>query len=96
MTLKVYSDEEIEEKMQIIAEEYDEEMAKIFYVQAKIDQKAHERRVNKLFRNLKRCIKCEYSTLVYDDELNPIKIDCSKGHTLLDMAQDYCIIEEPF
>lgn len=91
MTLKLYSDEEIEEIMQIISEEYDDKMAEIFYIQCMKDRTVHKRKLTHLIPNLQRCLDCQYSIVVTDENLNPIKIDCSRGYTLLDMSEDYCI-----
>lgn len=69
-----------------------EKMARIFYIHAMKNNHVYKYTREKLLPNLKKCLKCEYGTIVYDEKFNPKKIECCKGFTLLDMVKDYCII----
>lgn len=92
MSVRYLSDNEIAEGMEYWRSHYDEKMAKIFYRTAMRDRHTYKWVHEKLIPNLSKCIECEYSTVVYNDELVPLKIECEQGATLLDMVKDYCIL----
>jgi hypothetical protein len=85
------TDDEIQEGMNYWKKHYDDEMAKIFKRIALKDRQVYKWKHNHLLPNLQRCIKCEYSKIVYDESFEACKIECLEGKSLKEMIKDYCI-----
>lgn len=92
MSVRYLSDKEIVEGMEYWCSHYDEKMARIFYRTVMRDRYTYKWVHEKLIPNLSKCIECEYGTVVYNEELVPLKITCKLGATLRDMINDYCIL----
>lgn len=92
MSSRYWTDEEIEEGMEYWRTHFDEDMAQRFRRLALNDRKIYKYKIEEILPNLKKCIDCEYSKVVYDEELNPKKIECQYGATIVDMIRDYCIL----